>query len=71
MKTPSSSGGFLQRGRYPNQILSFEDQTFDVSNVVKIEKNNKKDLPDGELNPGLPRDRRGYSPLYYRGFDED
>ena len=28
-----------------------------------------KDLPDGELNPGLPRDRRGYSPLYYRGLD--
>ena len=28
-----------------------------------------KILPDGELNPGLPRDRRGYSPLYYRGFD--
>ena len=28
-----------------------------------------KNLPDGELNPGLPRDRRGYSPLYYRGFD--
>ncbi len=24
-------------------------------------------LPDGELNPGLPRDRRGYSPLYYLG----
>ena len=24
-------------------------------------------LPDGESNPGLPRDRRGYSPLYYRG----
>ena len=30
---------------------------------------NEKNLPDGELNPGLPRDRRGYSPLYYRGFD--
>ena len=29
---------------------------------------NKKYLPDGELNPGLPRDRRGYSPLYYRGY---
>ena len=29
-----------------------------------------KILPDGELNPGLPRDRRGYLPLYYRGFDE-
>ena len=28
-----------------------------------------KYLPDGELNPGLPRDRRGYSPLYYRGSD--
>ena len=28
-----------------------------------------KNLPDGELNPGLPRDRRGYSPLYYRGLD--
>ena len=25
-------------------------------------------LPDGESNPGLPRDRRGYSPLYYRGL---
>ena len=21
------------------------------------------------MNPGLPRDRRGYLPLYYRGFD--
>ena len=26
-----------------------------------------KSLPGGESNPGLPRDRRGYSPLYYRG----
>ena len=25
-------------------------------------------LPGGELNPGLPRDRRGYWPLYYRGI---
>ena len=25
-------------------------------------------LPEGESNPGLPRDRRGYSPLYYRGL---
>ena len=29
----------------------------------------KKILRDGESNPGLPRDRRGYSPLYYRGAD--
>ena len=28
----------------------------------------EKILPVGELNPGLPRDRRGYLPLYYRGF---
>ena len=27
----------------------------------------EKMLRDGESNPGLPRDRRGYSPLYYRG----
>ena len=27
-----------------------------------------KGLPGRELNPGLPRDRRGYSPLYYRGL---
>ena len=35
------------------------------------QKSNKKRssiLPGGESNPGLPRDRRGYSPLYYRGF---
>ena len=25
-------------------------------------------LPDRESNPGLPRDRRRYSPLYYRGI---
>ena len=30
---------------------------------------NKKMLRDGESNPGLPRDRRGYSPLYYRGTE--
>ena len=28
----------------------------------------KINLPGGESNPGLPRDRRGYSPLYYRGI---
>ncbi len=37
--------------------------------LVKYSKFYKKLLPDGELNPGLPRDRRGYSPLYYRGLD--
>ena len=33
-----------------------------------LEKKRQKHLPDGELNPGLPRDRRGYLPLYYRGW---
>ena len=28
---------------------------------------NQRNLPGGESNPGLPRDTRGYSPLYYRG----
>jgi hypothetical protein len=27
----------------------------------------KRELRGGESNPGFPRDRRGYSPLYYRG----
>ena len=35
--------------------------------VVRVSK--KGYLPDGESNPGLPRDRRGYSPLYYRGLN--
>ena len=30
---------------------------------------NQKNLPGGEPNPGLPRDRRGYSPLHYRGIE--
>ena len=32
-------------------------------------KHNLKFLPDGELNPGLPRDRRGSLPLDYQGLD--
>ena len=34
-------------------------------------RNEKKFLPGGESNPGLPRDRRGYSPLYYRGLGDN
>ena len=34
-------------------------------NMVKHKKGTR--LLGGESNPGLPRDRRGYSPLYYRG----
>ena len=28
----------------------------------------KKELPGRESNPGLPRDRRRYLPLYYLGM---
>ena len=34
---------------------------------IRRRKRKKRLLPGGESNPGLPRDRRGYSPLYYRG----
>ena len=37
-------------------------------NLLMLKFLTKKLLRDGESNPGLPRDRRGYSPLYYRGF---
>ena len=36
-----------------------------VSDVMSESK--MTHLPGGESNPGLPRDRRGYLPLYYRG----
>ena len=31
----------------------------------------QKKLPGRESNPGLARDRRGYSPLYYRGTSQN
>ena len=34
----------------------------------KKKKKKKRKLLGGESNPGLPRDRRGYSPLYYQGL---
>ena len=39
-----------------------------IQNCKKVNTISEKNLPDGELNPGLPRDRRGYLPLYYRGW---
>ena len=49
-----------------------EDKNFGGNIYHKCTSQNKEDkkielLPGGESNPGLPRDRRGYSPLYYRG----
>ena len=40
---------------------------FDRRKIMKL-KEKISNLPGGESNPGLPRDRRGYSPLYYRGI---
>ena len=40
-----------------------------IKRKTKRRKKKKSQLPDGESNPGLPRDRRGYLPLYYRGDD--
>ena len=51
--------------------LMFGSIGFDRRKIRKYkEKKLKKHgvLPAGESNPGLPRDRRGYSPLYYRGL---
>ena len=42
---------------------------FDWNNL-KEKRGKKSVLPGGESNPGLPRDRRGYSPLYYRGLTQ-
>ena len=38
------------------------------ADVMKVEfVTLEKSLRGGESNPGLPRDRRGYLPLYYHG----
>ena len=40
--------------------------------IISKRRGRKKSvLPGGESNPGLPRDRRGYSPLYYRGLTQN
>ena len=39
-----------------------------ASTNLGLFKLRKNDLPDRVSNPGLPRDRREYLPLYYRGM---
>ena len=50
-----------------NRIIKlFSKEYFPLCGIGNIVHPKKKQsfLPVGELNPGLPRDRRGYSPLY-------
>ena len=57
--------------KYGPNYLPFEKEIFQKYKNWKVSKNlfpKMYHLPDGELNPGLPRDRRGYSPLYYQGL---
>ena len=44
---------------------------FGTSVARYTEESKIKILPGGESNPGLPRDRRGYLPLYYRGTRQE
>ena len=52
---------------FVSNFVQAEPKTIQNCNKVSTISENLKNLPDGELNPGLPRDRRGYLPLYYRG----
>ena len=40
----------------------------DKNSLKKLLQEGKKILPGRESNPGFPRDRRRYLPLYYRGL---
>ena len=57
----------LFKSRLIQHKLNYFDlhRNFSMQKLIFLEK--VLDLPGGESNPGLPRDRRGYSPLYYRG----
>ena len=44
-----------------DEIMDIYPTTLHKTNVTLL----KRMLSDGESNPGLPRDRRGYLPLYY------
>ena len=56
------------------QLQDIKGNTSDIYAKRTREQRGKKKsvhLPDGESNPGLPRDRRGYLPLYYRGLADE
>ena len=53
-----------KKKKNPSSLMSFGEKKI-------LDPRENKNLPGGESNPGLSRDRRGYSPLYYRGLDLD
>ena len=52
------------KGDYNCFRLAILSRDQSVKDSLTSQKYNKKFLSVGELNPGLPRDRRGYLPLY-------
>ena len=58
---------------YDEANAPFKNQTIKVKkrsiSSIHLNQKTKRNLPGGESNPGLPRDRRGYSPLYYRRIE--
>ena len=57
----------LFNGRRKRKRRRRANQPSYFSPFIEERRAKKKLLPGGESNPGLPRDRRRYSPLYYRG----
>ena len=56
------------RGPHTTSIQPMLSNAIPGTTILKKgAKSTKKELPDRESNPGLPRDRRRYLPLYYRG----
>ncbi|VDM24390.1 unnamed protein product [Toxocara canis] len=62
----------ISPGNIGHMTKTCKSYTYDVAIMINIRyvKNlqEKNGLPGRESNPGLARDRRGYSPLYYRGL---
>ena len=59
-------GGTLQTEHTRNIFFQFGTSIARYTEESKI-----KILPGGDSNPGLPRDRRGYLPLYYLGTRQE
>jgi hypothetical protein len=63
--TPSLVG----RGFKSRTVRNFFNLSLDISPMTgHITCGRVKWFPGGESNPGHPRDRREYLPLYYRGY---